>query len=120
MSPFAASFSTTSHRCALGLEPTPSIPPVHEGHKGPFLESDGMEVVETEKKTTTAAAATDIATAEAGTAIVTGTGPGNTAVMITNADAVTKIETKTAVVVTVTVRETRKTTENDEGRGKKT
>ena len=78
-----------------------------------------MEVVEIETKTTIAVAATDIAAVEAGIAIVTETGPGNTAAMTTNADVVTKIETKTAVVGTVTARETKETTGNEEGRGRK-
>ena len=51
---------------------------------------------------------------------MTETEPGNTMVMITNADAVTKTKKKTAVVETVTVRETKETTGNDEGRGRKT
>ena len=78
-----------------------------------------MEAVEIETKTTTAAAATDIAAVEAGIAIVTETEPGNTVAMITNADAVTKTETKRAVVETATARRTKETIGSDEGRGRK-
>ena len=45
---------------------------------------------------------------------------GNTAAMITNADAVAKIEKKTVAGETVTVIETKKITESDEGKGKMT
>ena len=73
-----------------------------------------------ETGSTTAVAATDTAAVEAGTVIVTETETGNTAATITNADAVAKIETKTVVVGTVTARETKETTGNDEGREKMT
>ena len=79
-----------------------------------------MEAVGIETKTTTVGAATDIGAVEAGIAIVTEKEPGNTAAMITNADDVTKIETKTAVVETVTARGTKRTIGNGEGRGRKT
>ena len=79
-----------------------------------------MEAVETETENTTVVAATDIAAVEAGTVIVTETEIGNTVAMITNAGAVTKIETKTVAVETVTARGTKGTTGNGEGRGKKT
>ena len=78
-----------------------------------------MEAVEIETENTTAAAATDIVTVEAGTVIVTETETENTAAMITNADAATKIETKTVAVGSATARGTKGTTENDEERGKR-
>ena len=78
-----------------------------------------MEAAEIETENATAAAATDIVTVEAGTVTVTETEIGNTVAMITNADAVTKIETKTVAVESVTAKETRETTENDEGREKR-
>lgn len=78
-----------------------------------------METAEIETESTIVVAATDIVTAEAGTAIVTETEIGNTVAMITNADAVTKIEKKTVAVESVTAKEMRETTENDEGRGKR-
>ena len=78
-----------------------------------------MEAAEIETENATVAAATDIVTVEAGTVTVTETEIGNTVAMITNADAVTKIETKTVAVESVTAKETRETTENDEGRGKR-
>lgn len=105
-------------RYTLGLEPTRLIPPVRGGHRDPFPENDGMEVVEIETENTTVVAATDIATAEAGTVIVTETETGNTATTITNEDAVGKIKTKTVAVESVTAKKTKGTTENDEGRGK--
>jgi len=83
------------------------IPPARAGHRGPFPETDEMEAVEIETKTTT------------GIAIVTETEPGNTVAMITNADAVTKTETKRAVVETATARRTKETIGSDEGRGRK-
>jgi len=79
-----------------------------------------MEAVGIETKTTTAGAAMDIVAVGAGIAIVTEKEPRNTAAMITNADVVTKIETKTAVVETATARRTKKTIGNGEGRGRKT
>lgn len=78
-----------------------------------------MEAAEIETESTIVVAATDIVTAEAGTAIVTETEIGNTVDMITNAGAVTKIGTKTTAVETVTAREMKRTTENGEGRGKR-
>lgn len=78
-----------------------------------------MEAAEIETENATVAAAMDIVTVEAGTVTVTETEIGNTVAMITNADAVTKIETKTVAVESVTAKETRETTENDEGRGKR-
>ena len=77
-----------------------------------------MGVAEIGIENTTAVVATDIATVEAGTVIATGTGIGNTAATNTNADAVAKIETKTAAADTATVREKKEITESDEGRGK--
>ena len=79
-----------------------------------------MEAVGIETKTTTVGAATDIVAVGAGIAIVTEKEPENTAAMITNADVVTKIETKTAVVETVTARGTKKIIVNGEGRGRRT
>jgi len=79
-----------------------------------------MEAVEIGTENTTVVAAMDIATAEVGTVIVTGTETGSTAATIMNADAVAKIETKTVVAETVTARGTKRSTENDEGRGKMT
>jgi hypothetical protein len=94
------------------------IPPVRGGHRDPSPESDEMGVVEIGTESTTIVAATDIATVEAGTVIVTETETGNTVATTMNADAVEKIETKTVVVETVTARETKRTSENGEGRGK--
>ena len=79
-----------------------------------------MEAVGIETKTTTVEAATDIVAVGAGIATVTEKEPGNTAAMITNAGVVTKIETKTAVVGTVTARGTKKIIVNGEGKGRKT
>ena len=108
-----------NQRYTLGLEPTRSIPHVRGGLRDPFPENGGMEAVEIETENTTAAAATDIVTVEAGTVIVTETEIENTAAMITNADAATKIETKTVAVGSATARGTKGTTENDEERGKR-
>lgn len=77
-----------------------------------------MGVAEIGIENTTVVAATDIAAVEAGTVIATGTEIGNTVAMNTNADVVAKIETKTAAAETATARETKGTTESDEGRGK--
>ena len=79
-----------------------------------------MEAVGIETKTTTVGAATDIVAVGAGIAIVTEKEPENTVAMITNADVVTKIESKRAVVETVTARGTKKIIVNSEGRGRKT
>jgi len=105
-------------RHTLGLGPTQLIPPVRGGHRGPFPETNEMEVVEIGTESTIVVAATDIASVEAGTVIVTETETGNTVATTMNADAVAKIETKTVAVVTVTARGTKRTTENGEGRGK--
>ena len=107
-----------NERYTLGLGPIQLIPPVRGGHRGPFPESNEMGVVEIGTESTTIVAAMDTATAEAGTVIVTETETGNTAVTTMNADAVAKIEIKTVAVETVTAREKKGTTENDEGRGK--
>ena len=77
-----------------------------------------MEAVEIGAESTTVVAATDVATVEAGTVIVTETETGNTAATTTSVDVAAKIETKIVTVETVTARETKRTTENDEGRGK--
>ena len=77
-----------------------------------------MEAVEIGAESTTVVAATDIATVEAGTVIVTETETGNTAATTTSVDVAAKIETKIVTVETVTARETKRTTENGEGRGK--
>lgn len=112
------SILTANERYTSGLGPTRLIPPVRGGHRDPFLESNGTEVVEIEKETTTVVAPTDIAAVEVGTVIVTETETGNTVATTMNADAVVKTEIKTVAVETVTARKTKGTTENDEGRGK--
>jgi len=58
------------------------------GRRDPFPESNEMEAVRIETKTTTVGAAPDIVAVEAGIATVTEKEPGNTAAMITNADVV--------------------------------
>lgn len=94
------------------------IPPVRGGRRDPFPESDETEVVEIGAGSTTVVAATDIVTVEAGTVIVTETETENTVATTMNADAVAKIGTKTVAGETATARETKRTTENGEGRGK--
>jgi hypothetical protein len=98
-------------------------PPVRGGLRGPFP-GINETVVENVTESITAVAVTDIAIVEAGTVIVTEketeTETGNTAAMITNADGVAKIEKKKVAGVTATVIETKRITENGEGRGRMT
>ena len=118
MSSQRSSVLIADKRYTLGLGPTQLIPPVRVDHKDPFPGSDETEVVEIGAGSTTVVATTDIVTVEAGTVIVTETETGNTVVTTMNADAVAKIGTKTVAVETATARETKRTTENGEGRGK--